>query len=443
MRKSGYKKIWAMSGLAGLAMVMSVTNSWAKSTEKWSIIHAGTLMSDARKAPASEQSIIIKDGIIMGIRAGYVAAADVEGAAKATLIDLKDQFVMPGMIDSHTHITMEIGSKDRLLAVTMTEADHAMKGVQYARRVLNAGFTTVRNVGGPREAVFALRDGIKKGYVMGPRIVAGGKTISPLGGHGDDNGYAPHVFSETHSGICDSADECRKAVRDQIKYGADMIKYVATGGVLSKTATGTGQQFTDAEQKSIIEAAHAMGRKVAAHAHGKGGIEAALRAGVDSIEHGTYLDKTTIKLFKKSGAYLVPTVLAGVTVAEVAEKHPGYFIPAVEEKAKAVGPLIQDSLRRAYKGGVKIAFGTDSGVSKHGINGRELELMVGADMPEEAVLAAATVNAADLLGISDEVGTLEAGKVADIIAATGNPLENISTLRRPSFVMSRGIVAVQ
>lgn len=429
-------------GTLCLILGFSLNAAWADAADKWSIIHAGTLMSDARKAPVTEQSVIIKNGTIMEIRKGYVAAADVEGAASATIIDLKDQFVMPGMIDSHTHITKEISAKDRLLAVTMSQADHAMKGVLYARRVLDAGFTTIRNVGGPREAVFALREGIKKGYIMGPRIMAGGRTISPSGGHGDDNGYAPHVFSEDHSGICDSADECRKAVRDQIKYGADMIKFVATGGVLSKTATGTGQQFTDAEQKAIIEAAHAMGRKVAAHAHGKGGIETALRAGVDSIEHGSYLDKSTIRLFKKTGAYLVPTVLAGVTVAEIAEKHPGYFIPAVEAKALAVGPIIQDALRRAYKGGVKIAFGTDSGVSKHGVNGRELELMVGADMPEQAVLVSATVNAADLLGISNEVGTLEVGKVADIIAAKGNPLENISTLRKPSFVMARGIVAV-
>lgn len=431
-----------ITGLLGASLSLGLVTSGAlaQQKDKWTIIHAGTLMSDARSKPVTEQSILIKNDKIFDIRAGYLSAA--EGVSAPKIINLKDQFVMAGLIDSHTHITGELGPRGRLESVTMTESEYALQGAQFGRRVLNAGFTTIRNVGGPREGVFALRNAIRKQQILGPRIVAGGKTISPLGGHGDHNGFRPDVFADPHSGICNGADDCRRAVRDQIKYGADMIKYVATGGVLSKIATGTGQQFTDAEQVAIVESAHAMGRKVAAHAHGKGGIEAALRAGVDSIEHGTYLDKDTIKLFRKTGAYLVPTVLAGVTVAEIAEKKPGFFIPEVATKALQVGPNMMAMLARAYKGGVKIAFGTDSGVSKHGINGRELELMVEAGMPEKAVLIAATVNAADLAGLGGEIGTLEKGKSADIIAAKGNPLDNISTLLRPSFVMVRGQIAV-
>ncbi|PHZ85575.1 metal-dependent hydrolase family protein [Paremcibacter congregatus] len=425
----------------GLGLFTPATLAEEAKKDNWTLIHAGTLLADARKKPTTEQTILIKNDKIVDIKAGYLATA--EGVTDPKIIDLKDQFVMAGMIDSHTHITGELSPRGRLDAVTMTESDYVLEGAVYARRVLNAGFTTIRNVGGPREAVFALRDGIQKGLTLGPRIVAGGLTISPTGGHGDHNGYRPDVFGDPDSGICDGADACRHAVRDQIKYGADMIKYVATGGVLSKIATGTGQQFTDVEQAAIVESAHAMGRKVAAHAHGKGGIEAALRAGVDSIEHGTYLDKDTIKLFKKTGAYLVPTVLAGVTVAEIAENKPGFFIPAVADKAKRVGPRMLDMLKRAYEGGVKIAFGTDSGVSKHGINGRELELMVEAGMPEQAVLVAATVNAAELADRADQIGTLEKGKSADIIAAAGNPLENILTLRTPSFVMAQGRIAVE
>ncbi len=415
----------------------------AEKTDHWSIIHAGTLMADARKKATSAQSIIVKNGKIYDIRAGYISSSDLPNVKNANIIDLKDQFVMAGMIDSHTHVTGQMAPHSREQAVTTTNSEYALIGSVYARRILNAGFTTIRNVGGPREAVFALRNSIRKGQILGPRIVAGGLTISPLGGHGDNNGFRPDVFGKPHSGICNGADDCRRAVRDQIKYGADMIKYVATGGVLSKIATGTGQQFTDAEQAAIVQSAHAMGRKVAAHAHGKGGIDAALRAGVDSIEHGSFLDKGSIKLFKKTGAYLVPTLLAGATVVDIATNKPGFFMPEVAAKAKAVGPIMAHALYAAYKAGVKIAFGTDSGVSVHGINGQELVLMVKAGMRAKDVLISATVSAADLLDRTATIGTLEKGKSADIIAASGNPLKDISTLLHPTFVMVRGRVAVE
>ncbi len=441
------RKLFLIAIVSGINFGAFSFTALAEKKDTWSIIHAGTLLADARNAPTSQQSIVVKNGKIFDIRKGYISPsdvlADVAGGVNITVIDLKDQFVMAGMIDSHTHVTGEREPHSLEVAVTRTSSEYALAGSVYARRILDAGFTTIRNVGGPREAVFALRNSIKKGQILGPRIVAGGLTISPLGGHGDHNGFRPDVFGKPHSGICNGADDCRRAVRNQIKYGADMIKYVATGGVLSKIATGTGQQFTDEEQNAIVQAAHAMGRKVAAHAHGKGGIDAALRAGVDSIEHGSFLDKGSIKLFKKTGAYLVPTLLAGATVVDIATNKPGFFIPEVEAKAKLVGPVMAKALYSAYKAGVKIAFGTDSGVSVHGVNGRELLLMVKAGMSEKDVLISATVNAADLMGLAGTIGTLDAGKAADIIAARGNPLTDIGTLLSPSFVMVGGVTAVE
>jgi len=436
------QKLFLIVLATGISLGTSAFVAAAGKKDIWSIIHAGTLLADARNAATSQQSIVVKNGKIFDIRKGYISPADITAATDVKIIDLKDQFVMAGMIDSHTHVTMEMAPHQREIAVITTESEHALAGTVYARRILNAGFTTIRNVGGPREAVFALRNSIRKGQILGPRIVAGGLTLSPLGGHGDHNGFRPDVFGKPHSGICNGADDCRRAVRDQIKYGADMIKYVATGGVLSQIATGTGQQFTDEEQAAIVQSAHAMGRKVAAHAHGKGGIDAALRAGVDSIEHGSYLDAGSIKLFKKTGAYLVPTLLAGATVVELAKEKPGFFIPEVAAKAKRVGPVMAKSFYSAYKSGVKIAFGTDSGVSAHGVNGRELLLMVKAGMSEKDVLISATVNAADLMGLAGTIGTLEAGKAADIIAAKGSPLTDIGTLLTPSFVMMGGVTAV-
>lgn len=324
----------------GLALGIISANAATKKHDKWSIIHAGTLMTDARKAPVSQQSIIVKNGKIFDIRKGYISAADLSGADNVKIIDLKNDFVMAGMIDSHVHATMQLSPHELEKGVTTTNSDYALIGSVYARRILNAGFTTVRDVGGPREAVFALRNSIAKGQITGPRIVAAGDIISPLGGHGDTVGYRPDVFGTPGSAICNGADDCRRAVRDQIKYGADVIKYVATGGVLTALATGTGQQFTAEEQAAIVETAHMSGRKVAAHAHGKAGIEAALRAGVDSIEHGSYLDEDTVKLFRKTGAYLVPTLLAGKTVVDIATNRPGFFPPEIVVKAKRVGPIM-------------------------------------------------------------------------------------------------------
>ena len=421
-----------------LVSIIFSTALSAQVADQWKIIHAGTLLSDAREDVRSEQSIIVRNNEIMEVRDGYVLPSQVSGAANAMVIDLRGQFVMSGLIDAHTHILSQQEPNGREIRVTRSSQLTTLMGLEFGMRTLRAGFTTIRNVGGDRNAIFALRDAINQGIVMGPRIRAAGQGITPTGGHGDGGGFRDDIFPHPHSGVCDGVAECRKAVRTQVKYGADHIKYVATGGVLSQTATGTGQQFTDEEQVALVQAAHAMGRKVAAHAHGKIGLEAALRAGVDSIEHGSYLDEETAELFVQTGAYLVPTLIAGYTVERIATERPDFFVPEGRQKALEVGPVMRNALRIAYERGVKIAFGTDAGVNDHGTNAYEMVLMNEAGMAERDILISATVNAADLMDLTDITGTIEAGKNADIIATAGNPLEDISALMRPTFVMARG-----
>ncbi len=264
----------------GLSTVLS-----AQGVTEWKIIHAGTLLADAREAARTGQSIIVRNNVIVQILDGYVSAADANVPSGARVIDLRNQFVMAGLIDSHTHILSQQEPNRREIAVTRTSEFSTLMGYEFGMRTLRAGFTSIRSVGGSRNAIFALRDAINQGVVMGPRIRAAGQGITPTGGHSDGGGFRDDMFPEPHSGVCDGVAECRKAVRTQIKYGADHIKYVATGGVLSQTATGTEQQFTDEEQIALVQAAHAMGRKVAAHAHGKAGMMSALLAGVN--DHGT------------------------------------------------------------------------------------------------------------------------------------------------------------
>lgn len=424
--------------IALLACLSITSTLTAQVSDPWKIIHAGSLLADAREEVRTEQSIIVRNNLIIEVRDGYVSPGEVSGTANARVIDLKDQFVMAGLIDSHTHILSQQEPNGREIRVTRSSELSTLMGVEFGMRTLRAGFTTIRNVGGDRNAIFALRDGINQGIVMGPRIKAAGQGITPTGGHGDGGGFRDDIFPHPHSGVCDGVAECRKAVRTQVKYGADHIKYVATGGVLSQTATGTGQQFTDEEQIALVQAAHAMGRKVAAHAHGKIGLEAALRAGVDSIEHGSYLDAETADLFVATGAYLVPTLIAGHTVERIATEQPDFFVPAVRQKALEVGPVMKNALRTAYEKGVKIAFGTDAGVNDHGTNAYEMVLMNEAGMPERDILISATVNAADLMDLTDITGTIESGKDADIVATRGNPFEDISTMMRLTFVMARG-----
>jgi imidazolonepropionase-like amidohydrolase len=429
--KAALTTVVALAGLSGIG-AQSPTPAVQQPDR---VIHAGRLIDGVGTAPRSNVSILIARDRILRVEDGFVRP---QGAA---VTDLSSATVIPGFIDSHTHITGE-GTSDAIVkAVTLSPVDEAVRSTAYAKRTLEAGFTAIRNLGSDGAADVALKKAINEGLVPGPRIWCARNTISITGGHGDQGGLRPEFGGEStwQNGIVDSPDEAAKAVRYQRKYGADLIKFTATGGVLSINDSGDHQQFSDAEMKAIVDTARLLGMRVAAHAHGKRGMEAAIRAGVNSIEHGTYLDAETIALFKQHGAYLVPTILAGKTVAEMAKK-PGALHPLVREKAARIGPLIQDSFKRAYQGGVKIAFGTDSGVSVHGENAREFAYMVEAGMPPMEAILTATKHAADLLGASDTVGSIQAGRFADIVAVAGNPLQDITELQRITFVMKGGVV---
>lgn len=429
---------------AALVVTLGVTASALAQTERaapiaTTYIYAGSLIAKAGSPPMPRKTIVVQNGIIIDITDGFLPIAP----ANTTIIDLSDKTVMPGMIDSHVHLSHERGANSRLYTVTKEESDWAFDAMVNARKNLDAGFTTVVDLGAEGgHAIFALRDNIAAGRIIGPRIIAAGDAISASGGHGDIHGYRDDVMHTLASpAICNGADDCRRATRQQIRAGADIIKVTATGGVLSNTAAGLGQQLFDDELKAIADTAHSMGRRVTAHAHSKEGVEAALRAGFDSIEHGTYLDAASIRLFREKGAYLVPTVLAGVTVFEMARNPNSPLTPPQRDKALIAGPLMLDMLERAHAGGVKVAFGTDTGVSLHGENARELELMVQAGFTPTEALHAATIDAAEHLGLSAQIGTIEVGKVADIIAVNGDPTSDISIMRHVKFVMARGIVA--
>lgn len=409
------------------------------------VLHTDRLIAIPGQGGPVAATILVEGQRILEVRDGVVSDETLraEGHTVEARFDLSGHTVLPGFIDGHVHITQEQNPNGRLQRVEMGSADRALLGAGYAFRTLLAGFTTVRDVGADSEAIFALRAAIARGDVPGPRILASGNTVSITGGHGDGTqGYSLHVADALRSpAVCDGADACRRAVREQIRRGADHIKITATGGVLSNTRTGTEQQFTNEELEAIVDAARKMGRDVTAHAHGKAGIEAALNAGVRTIEHGTYLDEQTVRLFRRNDAFLVPTLLAGATVAEWAEDPETFLTPAQRAKSAEVGPLMQAMGRRAHEAGVKIAFGTDSGVSRHGDNAREFALMVDAGMTPEEAIRAATVIGSQNIRMETELGTLEAGKLADIVAVEGDPYADITLLERAiGFVMKDGEV---
>ena len=397
------------------------------------VIHAGTLIAEPGKAPLRNASVVVRGKQIAEVRPGFV---EVPGAR---VVDLRASTVMPGLIDMHVHL---IGLDDRLQArlqrVHREDADEAFTGLGNARKTLLAGFTTVRDLGGEPRLIIPLRNAIATEEFAGPTIVSAGRMISVAGGHGDArNGLNRDSASVARTNnTCNGADDCRRAVREQIGGGADLIKFAATGGVLSNVAGGLNKQMSDDEMRAIVETSRMFGRKVAAHAHGVDGINAALRAGVDSIEHGTFTNDETFRLYKQTGAYYVPTLLA--PAAALADGRRGALTPAQYAKAEQAAGNAQKSLARALRAGVKIAFGTDTGVSKHGDNAQEFALMVGAGMSPTAAIRSATVNAAALLGRSDTVGTIAAGKDADIIAVDGDPLANVRELESVGFVMKHG-----
>lgn len=405
------------------------------------VIHAGTLLTLAGESPLTEHTLVITDGIITTIEKGYGAGPFATSQDTIEIVDLKSSFVMPGLMDMHVHLQGELGPKNDSEALRMSDADVAMQSVYFAKKTLLAGFTTVRDLGAKSEQIYALRDGINKGWVDGPRIIASG-GVSVTGGHGDVDGMSPDLLDKyTSKTICDGPYDCRRATRRAIKFGADVIKITSTGGVLSDTNTGTGQQMDDDELREVIQTAHALGRKVASHAHAAQGINAALRAGVDSIEHGSYADKESIKLMKQSGAYLVPTLLAGDTVVAMANAAGADFMsPAIKAKAIKVGGDMMQNFTAAYKAGVNIAYGTDSGVSHHGDNAKEAVLMSQAGMTNSDILKSATINAAKLIDMSDSLGSLAVGKQADIIALPTSPLKHIDALLNVPFVMKAGVI---
>jgi len=431
----------AIAGIASFAGWAADESDSAR--EGWSVIHAGELLAVPGERPVAERSIVVRDGRIESVRRGFVdpSAIDSDGAP-VRLIDLSDHFVLPGLIDTHDHITAKPGRDKMNWIATKTDADQALYGSHYAKLTLDAGFTTARNIGSTGMAIFSLRDAIELGLVPGPRLLASGTYISTTGGHGDKaTGFRPDLHPALNGdGLCDGIESCRRAVRLQIKKGADWIKVMATGGVNSEAATGVGLHFDEDTLKAIVDAAHALGRKVAAHAHAASGVNAALRAGVNSIEHGAFLDEESIRLFKETGAYLVATLNVGKHVLDIANDPDSGMSEAVRIKARAAIPQMNDNVARAYRAGVKIAFGTDSGEPEHGRNAEEFLRLVEIGMSEMDAIKTATVNAADLLDMSEDLGTIEAGKLADIVATAGDPLEDIATLLEMGFVMKQGVV---
>jgi imidazolonepropionase-like amidohydrolase len=426
--------------VASIPVLFAAAPQAPASTQPDTLIHAGRLLADpASGRVLTQQSILVRNGRIVSITAGYARPAN-----GAILVDLTSAFVLPGVIDSHVHLTGEQGPDSRINAFLKTSADRAIDGAGYARKTLEAGFTTVSDLGANAEAILALRNGVAQGIVPGPRIIASAGGVSSHGGHGDANGMPRAMVDVLRGpGVCSGADDCARAVRERVRDGADIIKITATGGVLSQTAAGLGQQFTDAELQSIVQAAHAMGRKVTAHAHGVDGINSFLRAGGDSIEHGTYADAESATLFKRNGAYLIPTLLAGDFVAREAAKPNSFLSPAQQAKALEAGPRMVDMLRGMHAAGVKIAFGTDTGVSAHGDNAQEFALMVKAGMTPLETIQAATINAADHFNLTAEIGSIAPGKSADIIAVNGDPLSNVRELESVDFVMAKGKVYKQ
>ncbi len=416
--------------LLGLVLIANVA-----STD--TLIHAGRLIDGESNHAATEMTVRIDGSTIKAIEKGYTAARSGD-----TVIDLRDQTVLPGLMDTHVHLTSQYSADSRLNRFIMNEADYAYDAALYARRTLEAGFTVVRNLGDAFNVTVALRKAVAAGDVVGPKIITAAKSLASTGGHADStNGFARHLMGDPgpREGVVNSVEDARKAVRQRYKDGADWIKITATGGVLSVAKSGLNPQFTDEEFLAIVETATDYGLRVAAHAHGTEGMKRAVLAGVASIEHGTYMDEEVMGLMKERGTYFVPTILAGNWVAEKA-KIEGFFPELVRPKAAAIGPLIEGTFAAAYKFGVPIVFGTDTGVSPHGDNAKEFALMVRAGMPEMEALQSATSVAAAFLDIADTHGSLVAGKQADVIAVPGNPLEDISVMEQVSFVMKGGTV---
>lgn len=403
-------------------------------------IHTGALLDRPGQAPRGASTIAVRGGVIVGVYDGHVMPL-----GDAPVIDLKDKTVLPGLIDSHVHLGSDRAGQEGLLAgFTESKELGAFEAQWNARKTLLAGFTTVRNLGDDG-ATLALREAIARGWTDGPRIIDAGRSISTTSGHMDRRlGVVEDLHPAMNiENLCDGPDACRKAVRNQVARGADVIKIATTGGVNSRIGAGLGKQMFDDEARAIVETARLYGKKVAVHAHGADGITLALKMGADSVEHGTLMDDEAIALFKKTGAYYVPTLSTVNGYLERIAKDPNAYPPAVRAKIDWRIGITGKALEKAVPAGVKIAFGTDAGVSKHGRNADEFELLVKHGMTPMQAIVAATTNAADLLGLSKEVGSIEPGKSADIIAVSGDPLKDVRVLKSVRFVMRAGVVHKQ
>lgn len=416
-----------------LTVILLASIGVVKAQEKY--LHCGKLIDTKSGKILSNKTVIISGKKIKDVLNGFVKPTD----STATVVDLSSKVVMPGLIDMHVHIESEINQKNYLDRFTQNEANVAFSSLKFAKRSLMAGFTTVRDLGGSGVNI-ALRDAIAKGEVKGPRIFTAGKAIGTTGGHADPtNGMRNALKGDPgpKEGVINSVDDAKKAVRQRYKDGADNIKITATGGVLSVAKNGQNPQFTLEEVKAICQTAKDYGMIVAAHAHGDEGMRRAIEGGVTTIEHGTLMSESTMDLMKKYGTYYVPTITAGKQVAEKA-KVKGYYPAVIVPKALEIGPKIQSTFSKAYKRGVKIAFGTDAGVFPHGLNGKEFGYMVEAGMPAMETIQSATITNAGVLNVADELGQVKKGFIADIIAVDEDPTKNIATMEKVSFVMKEG-----